>query len=175
MTVRRPEPSEYEARYAGLVGLVPEDDLFEGLSRQLGETRAFFAGIPESLIDSPCEAGEWTIRDILGHMVDTERLFGYRILCFARGDGRSVERADQELYAKNAGLGRCVFADLLDEFELVRRSHISMLRHLPEEAWDRSGTVAGKPISVRAMAFLMLAHERHHLDSVRANYLQATG
>lgn len=170
--IRRPDVSEYDARYAQYIDLVPEADLPQALSRQLDETRNLIAGIPESRIDFPYAAGEWTVREILGHLLDSERIFGFRLLCFGRGDTVSLERADQNMYVKNAEFDRYVFDDLFQEFALVRTANVSLLRYLPTEAWDRVGTVGGLSISVRAIAFLMLGHERHHLATVRTKYLR---
>lgn len=172
MSIRRPDASEYDARYAPYMVLVPEADLPQALSRQLDETRNLLAGIPASRIDVRYAAGEWTVREILGHLLDTERIFGFRLLCFGRGDTASLERTDEDLYVKHAEFDRYDFDDLFQEFALVRKSHISLLRYLPPEAWDRVGTVGGLSISVRAIAFLMLGHERHHLATVRTKYLR---
>jgi hypothetical protein len=171
MSTRRPGVSEYDTRYAQYIDLVPESDLPQALSRQIDQTRALITAIPPSRIDLPYAPGEWTAREILGHLLDSERIFGFRLLCFARGDNAALARADQDMYVRHAQFDRYVFADLFQEFALVRASHVSLLSHLPVEAWDRVGVVGGLPISVRAIAFLMLGHERHHLATIRANYL----
>jgi hypothetical protein len=173
MTIRRPDAAEYDARYAPYLDLVPEVDLLLAMTQQIHATRRFLALVPESRLDVPFAAGEWTVREIVGHLLDSERIFGYRILCFARGDTAPLQRADENLYVRHAAFDRYVFADLLREFEMVRWSHIWMLSHLPPEAWDRVGSVSGLTISVRALAFLLLGHERHHLETVRTQYLGA--
>ncbi len=109
-------------------------------------------------------------REILGHILDTERLFGFRLLCFGRGDSVSLERADQDLYVRSAEFERYPIEELLQEFVLVRQSHLSLLRYLPNPAWDRTGRVGGLLISVRAIAYLMLGHERHHLATIQTHY-----
>jgi hypothetical protein len=172
MTLQRPAPSEYDARYAKYIDLVPETDLPLAMFQQLEETRRLVTQTPANRIDVPFAAGEWTVCEILGHLLDTERIFGYRLLCFARGDALALPRADQEMYVRNGKFDRYLFSDLLQEFELIRRSHISMFQHLPAEAWDRTGVIGDLPISVRAIAFVMLGHERHHLETIRTKYMR---
>jgi hypothetical protein len=172
MNLQRPASSEYDARYARYVDLVPEVDLPAAFARQLRDTGVLLAGISEAAADASYAPGKWTIREVIGHVVDTERILGYRLLCFARGDTVTLERADEELYVRNGEFGRYGLAELFDEFALIRRSHESLIRHLPEDAWDRVGTVSGMSISVRAIAYLMLGHERYHLAIIQSRYLQ---
>jgi hypothetical protein len=170
--MKRPDPSEYDARYTRYMDLVPETDLLQAMVGQIAETRRLILSIPEANLDSRSAPGEWTAREILGHILDTERIFGFRLLCFARGDGAALERADQEMYVRAAEFERYEIEDLLREFELVRQSHFSLLGHLPPAAWERTGRVGGLLISVRAIAYLMLGHERHHLDTIQVQYLK---
>ncbi len=172
MSFKRPAQSEYHPRYGRYIDLAPEVDLPAAFAQQLDSTRQLFACIGESAANSQYAPGKWTIREVLGHILDTERIFGYRLLCFARGDGAKLQRADEQAYVLNADFGRYLMAELLEEFTLVRRSHESLIRHLPETAWDRTGEVNGNPISVRAIAYLMLGHERHHNEIVRSRYLR---
>jgi hypothetical protein len=172
MNGRRPTPSEYNARYGRYIDLVPEVDLPAAFVQQLNDTGTLLAGIGEATADTSYAPGKWTIREVVGHIVDSERIFGYRLLCFARGDTMILSRADQEMYVRNADFARYRLTDLFDEFALIRRSHESLIRHLPAEAWDRVGTVADLPISVRAIGYLMLGHERHHVGIIQSRYLQ---
>jgi len=140
--------------------------------RQLEETTVFFASIPEPLHDYRHAADKWTLREVAGHIADTERILGFRLLSFARGDTARLSRADEELYVRNAEFSRYTLAALVEEFALVRRSHLMLLRHLPAAAWDRTGSVADTSISVRAVGYLMLGHERHHLGMIQSRYLR---
>ncbi len=171
MILKGPEPSEYHPRYARYIDLVPEADLPEAMLRQLEETTTFLASLPEPLHDHRYAAGKWTLREVVGHIADTERILGFRLLSFARGDAAGLRRADEELYVQNADFGRCALAALVEEFALVRRSHVILLRHLPAAAWDRVGSVADMPITVRAVGYMMLGHERHHLGLLRTRYV----
>jgi hypothetical protein len=171
MRNRRPAASEYNARFNRYIDLVPEVDLPKALAQQIDDTGAFLGAISEAVADTRYAPGKWTIRQVVGHIVDTERILGYRLLCFARGDEAILQRADEELYVKNADFNRYSLGELLDEFSLIRRSHVSMIRHLPVEAWDRTGTVSEFLFSVRAMGYMVLGHERHHLGIIQRQYL----
>jgi len=173
MNLRRPAASEYHPRYARYIDLVPETDLPAALSRQLDETGALLAGIGEANANASYAPGKWTIREVVGHVLDTERILGFRLLCFARGDTAVLQRADEELYVKNAAFGRYSMANLFDEFALIRKSHVSLVRHLPAEAWDRVGAVGDISVSVRAIGYLMLGHERHHVAIIQSRYLRS--
>ncbi len=171
LTLRRPEPSEHNPRYARYMDLVPETDLPEAMLRQLDETRAFLGSIPEPLHDHRYAPDKWTFREVVGHIMDTERIFGFRLLTFARGDSIALERADEKVYVANAEFNRCALSTLVEEFTLLRRANAMLLRQLPQAAWDRTGVVSGSTITVRAIGYLMLGHERHHLDVLRTRYL----
>jgi hypothetical protein len=172
MNKRRPAASEYNPRYSRYIDLVPEADLPKALAMQIEETGALLGAISEATADTRYAPGKWTIRQVVGHIVDTERILGYRLLCFARGDEAILQLADQELYVRNGGFGRYSIGELLDEFSLIRRSHVSMLRHLPPEAWDRTGKVSDFLFSVRALGYMMLGHERYHLGIIQRQYLK---
>ena len=167
----RPDVAEYPARYHRYVELVPEDDICSAMAQQLEHTVACLNFIPESLVDWYYEPGKWTTREVVGHILDTERIYGFRLLAFARGDAAALTRADQELYVKNGDFSRHPLGAWLEEFSQVRRSHVALVRHLPSEAWARAGTISGATVSVRAMAYLMVGHERHHLRIVQEKYL----
>jgi hypothetical protein len=172
MNDRRPAASEYNARYSRYIDLVPEVDLPNALAQQIEDTRAFLGAVSEATADSRYAPEKWTIRQVVGHIVDTERILGYRLLCFARGDEAILKYADEELYVRNADFGSYSLGELLDEFALIRRSHVSMIRHLPVEAWDRTGAVSEFLFSVRALGYMMLGHERHHLGIIQRRYLE---
>lgn len=171
MNARRPLPSEYDTRYASLMALVPETDLPAALARQREETKAFFSGIGEQAAEKRYAPDKWTIREVLGHIMDTDRLFGFRVLSIGRGDETPLHRAEENLYVRNAGFARFRLPEILEEYDLVRRSNEALLRHLPDEAWDRVGTVNNLRITARAIAYLMAGHERHHIAIVKERYL----
>lgn len=175
MTLRRPDSSEYHSRYARYIDLAPEGNIPLALSNQLDDTAACFGGLPDALHDHRYAPEKWTVREVLGHILDTERILGMRLLRFARGDASPMSRADEDLYVRTAEFGRYTMGELIEEFRLVRRSHVMLLEHLPEAAWDRTGPAADAVISVRALAYMLVGHERHHLNIVRTRYLGQAG
>ena len=108
---------------------------------------------------------------MLGHITDTERIFAYRALRVARNDQTPLPSFDQDPYVAASEAERCDWSELLEEFEHVRRASILLLRHLPQTAWTRTGTASGAPVSVRALAYIMIGHVEHHLDLLRERYL----
>ena len=172
MILRRPNDTEYNPRFSHYIDLVPESDLAAAMSKQLTDTQTMISAISTSKSDFRYAPEKWSVKEVIGHILDTERIMGYRLLCFARGEAINLQRADENLYVKNADFARFTIQELFDEFALVRKSHIVLLDHLPEEAWDREGSMAGNPISVRAVAYIMLGHERHHLGVIQDKYLQ---
>lgn len=171
MPLRRPETSEYPERYAHYVALAPEEDLPAALLAQLDSAALFTASIPQAKHPHRYAEGKWTITEVLGHILDTERIIAHRILTWARGADAAFTRADENLYVRNGAFAARPLSGIMEEFALLRRSHALMLEALPEEAWDRAGVMADSRVTVRAAAYLMLGHERHHLNIIRERYL----
>lgn len=169
--VQKPRETEYAEFYRGYVALVEDSLITEVLARQLGETVARLRDIPSEMTSYRYAEGKWNIAEVLGHMIDTERVMAFRALSFARGDTSEIIGMDQEQYAMNAGYGECDFSGLIDEFEMVRRSNILFFEHLTEESWDRKGIASGHPVTVRALAYILAGHERHHMNILRERYL----
>lgn len=171
MSTQRPVAEEYPERYAHCISLVPEQDLSVALSNQLHTTDAWLRSIPAERMDYRYAPDKWTVREVVGHVLDTERLFGFRLLSIARGDPTPLTVADEELWMRHSEFDRYSLDALADELRAVRQSHVSMVQHLPGAAWDRIGLVGGTNVSVRALGYVMLGHERHHWNVVRTRYL----
>ena len=107
---------------------------------------------------------------MLGHVTDAERVFGYRAFCFSRGDENPLPGFDENDYVSRSGFDRCNVADLVQEFGHLRDANLTFLRRLDDEAWQRMGTASGKPVSVRALAYIMAGHVRHHLHILGTRY-----
>jgi DinB superfamily len=165
--MRRPAPTEFAPYYARYIDLVPEVDPLAALETQLGETLAVLRPAPEAQGSVRHPPYTWTVKEVVGHITDTERIFGYRALRFARGDVTPLPGFDEETYTPAGEFDRVPLAGLVGEFETVRRSHLALLRHLPAGAWDRSGEANGVPVTVRALAFIMAGHARHHTAILR--------
>ena len=165
--MHRPAPTEYAPYYARYIDLVPEADPIAALEAQLGETLAVLRPAPEAQGSVRHPPYTWTVKEVVGHVTDTERIFGYRALRFARGDTTPLPGFDEGAYAPAGEFDRVPLAGLVGEFETVRRSHVALFRHLPAAAWDRGGEANGVPVTVRALAYMMAGHARHHTAILR--------
>jgi len=168
----RPQPGEYGAYAETDVSLVQGDDAVAALAAQIGETLAVIAPVDDRRATKFRYAPrKWTIKQIVGHLSDDERIFAYRMLCVARGDKRQLRGFDEKAYMRKAGFNERPLADLIEELRAVRESTLTFLRGLPKDAWLRSGTVNGYPATVRGLAFHVAGHELHHRRILREKYL----
>jgi hypothetical protein len=169
-TIARPGDGEYAPFYAGYVALVPEADILGVLERQARELRELAASVSPEREAFRYEEGKWSVRQVLGHLVDGERVFGYRAFCFSRGESAGLPSFDENQYVAEAGSDAVPLRDLADELALVRDSNLAFLRRLSPREWERKGTASGKPITVRALAWVMAGHPRHHVRVLRERY-----
>jgi hypothetical protein len=167
----RPEPTEYAPAYEGYVSLVPEDRVIPVLTAQPTELEALLAGLPDERGAYAYAEGKWTIKELLGHMIDSERVFGYRALRISRGDQTPIEGFEQDGYIETAFANERSFADLLREFSLVRETAVILFDHLKPDMWKWTGTANDAEISVRALAWIMAGHFRHHAAILKERYL----
>lgn len=165
-----PEPSEYLEYYGRYIRLVPEGDIVQTLVEQLPRTLEFLRSLGEARASEPYAPGKWTLKQVVGHLIDTERVFSYRALTFARGDTAELPGMDQDAFMVDGNFGERTLADLCEEFESLRRANVRLFAGVPERAWLRSGTASGANVSVRALAFIIAGHERHHLKILRAAF-----
>jgi len=169
--MKKPGANEHAEYYGRYINLVPEGDIVATLEKQGAQFTAFLRAIPEARGDHRYAPDKWSVKEVLGHMIDGERVFAYRALRFARGDQQPLPGFEQDDYVKTAQHGRAKLADLIEEFALVRRANVLMLRHLDEAAWLRRGTASGYEISVRALAYVLAGHVLHHEKVLREKYL----
>jgi uncharacterized damage-inducible protein DinB len=142
------------------------------LAAQQRQVEELFGALDEHAIAGFRYApGKWTLKEILGHLIDDERIFAYRVLCIARGDARPLASFDENDYVAGANFEEQPLRDLLDDYALTRRATIALLRSLPDEAWSRRGNVAGYEATVRGLAWHIAGHELHHLATIRERYL----
>jgi hypothetical protein len=158
----RPTTSEYLPYFDRYVSLVTEDDVLGLLNTQAQTVHSALSGLSEERAAYRYASGKWTVREALGHLIDTERIFGYRALSVARGETFSLPSFEQDDYVAAAGHDRAPVDELAEEFATLRRSHVLLFRHLDDEAWRRIGTVNQHPTSARALAYIMTGHVRHH-------------
>ena len=170
LLVAKPDASEHAPYYSRYVALVADGDILGTLAGQIGGTLAELRKIPDADSLKRYAAGKWSVREVVGHMIDTERIFAYRALRFARNDRTLLPGFEQDDYIPAAQFDRRPWADLLEEFEAVRRSNVLMFRGLSEEAWRRAGVANGDGMSVRAAAYVIAGHELHHMRVLREKY-----
>jgi uncharacterized damage-inducible protein DinB len=168
---KRPESSEYPNYAHGYISLVPDGNIVGILSQQLEETLALINSIPDARKDWRYAEGKWSVKELIGHVIDSERIFAYRALRFGRGDSTPLSGFEQDDYVRGGGFSDRSLSDLAEEYEHVRRATISLLANLDDEAWSRRGSANDNEISVRALAFIIAGHERHHVEILRTRYL----
>lgn len=166
----RPDATEYPSFYAGYVASVPADDILIVLRQGRDDLSAAFGAIPESKGAYRYADGKWTVRTLIGHMVDAERIFSYRALRLARGDATPLPGFEEKQYAETAGSDARTIADLGAEMLDVRASTIRLFESFPEDAWVRRGIVNNGEVSVRALGYITAGHARHHLNMLRERY-----
>jgi len=174
LTRGRPDDTEYAPFYARYVADVPEADVVATLRDSGREIVAALAAIPESRGGFRYAPDKWTIREVVGHLIDAERIFGYRALRLARADATPLPGFEENDYARTAGSDARTLADLVDELRVVREGTVRLFASLPEEAWTRRGIVNHREVSVRALAYITAGHARHHMNVLRERYLGAT-
>jgi hypothetical protein len=158
----RPEPTEYARFYSGYVSLVTETDIRKVLIEQSEEVGAFWSSIPEELASVVHEPYRWKVRQVLEHLVDGERIFGYRLLRILRGDATPLPGFDEHFYADASEEFPRKLEMITESFISLRRANILQIENLPEIALKRIGTASGSLISVGALAFILAGHVRHH-------------
>jgi hypothetical protein len=171
LLISKPDESEHAPYYGRYVSLVPDGDILGTLAGQIGVTLVELRKITGENSLRRYEPGKWSVREVVGHMIDTERIFAYRALRFARNDRTNLPGFEQDDYIPAANFDQRPWEDLLDEFYAVRRSNLAFFRGLAEEAWMRRGVANNNEMSVRAAAYIIAGHERHHLGVIRDKYL----
>lgn len=169
--IRRPRKDELGTYYHGYVDAAPAHDVLAGLARGLEETRALLARFGEARGGHRYAPGKWSVKEIVGHLIDAERVFAYRALRMARGDTTPLPGFEQDDYVAASGADRRTLADLSEEFALLRQANLCFFRSLPPEAWERRGTASGNPFVVCAFPYLLAGHEAHHRRILAERYL----
>ena len=168
----RPEPSEHAAYYRRYVDLVPDGDILKRLEAQIEESRALLAAIPPERERHRYAPGKWSIRELVGHVADTEWVFLYRALSMARGDSAVLPGMDQEVWSDMSNAHELPLADIVEGWAAVRRAGVLMLRSLDAGAGARKGTASGNPFTVRTFPWIIAGHELWHMSRLREDYLE---
>lgn len=170
LLIPRPAPADYPPYYAPYVEAVPEGDLVRSLEDQCEDVLALLRRFGEENGGVRYAAGKWSVREVVGHLADAERVFAYRALRFARADATPLPGFDENAYVAAAGFDRRTLADLAEEFADVRRATVKLFCALGAEALARAGTANGARVTVGALAWIIAGHERHHARILRERY-----
>ncbi|HEX9081970.1 MAG TPA: DinB family protein [Holophagaceae bacterium] len=173
MSLRRPTPGEFAPSYAPYVSAVPEGDVLAFLQVQQDEVLALFGGFSEVQGAFRYAPGKWTLKDLLQHLIDSERVFTYRALRIGRGDTTPLPGYEENAYAAAAHADRRTMGDLLAEWQAIRAASLGFFRSLPEAAWSNVGTANGVPVTARCFPYFCAGHTAHHLGILRERYLPA--
>ena len=163
--------TEYHPYYKSYIDKAADADIVKGLLNNLKSVTKFLSEIPEEKHDYAYEPGKWSIKEVMLHIIDTERIFAYRALRIARGDTTPLAGFEQNDYVKNANTSNRSLASLIDEYKTVRNATISLFSALDESALEFLGEASGAPISARALGYIITGHENHHLQVLKERYL----
>ena len=169
MTINRPEPSEFASFYAGYIGKVPDSGPAAVMQEQIGELEKLRA-LPEDQANHAYAAGKWTVKELIGHVADAERVFSYRLTRIARGDQTPLAGFDENAWATTAPHGHRRIAAVVDEMIAIRRATLALIDSLDEQTIGNVGVANNNPVSARAICWIMAGHTRHHLGILRDKY-----
>ena len=169
--LERPEAGEYLPYYEKYIARVPDGDLVEMLARQADETLSILRELPDNAADQAYAEGKWTVKEVVGHLCDAERIFGYRLLRIGRGDQTPIEGFDENAYAPAGEFNARTLASMVEEFAAVRAATITLVAGLPTDGWGRTGSANGAAVSARAIGYIIAGHELHHREILVTRYL----
>ncbi|MEK7348543.1 MAG: DinB family protein [Candidatus Eisenbacteria bacterium] len=166
----RPAATEHAPYYGKYTSLVPDGSIVETLRTQMAETAGLLAGVPAGKEEHRYAEGKWSVKEVVGHMADTERVFAYRLLRFSRGDETPLASFNENSYVPAGAFGARTLRSLAEEFRAVREATLRLLEGLDDRAMSRRGVAADNPVTVRALAWIIAGHERHHVAILRERY-----
>jgi DinB family protein len=170
MNAVRPGPDEFANAYAGYVTQVTEPDPLTAMASQIDVTTALLRGVSESDALKRYAPGKWSVKEVVGHLADTERIMAYRALRIARADATPLPGFDDNAFVPPAKFDARPLTDLLGDLKTIRLGTLALFRSFDADAWRRRGTASGNPISVRALAYVIPGHERHHVEVLKTRY-----
>jgi uncharacterized protein (TIGR03083 family) len=164
----RPDSTEYAEYYKNYIACVPEGPLTDFLTQQAKQYRQLLSKVSDHDASAPTAPGKWSIKQVLGHICDTERVMAYRVLRFARGDQKELHGFEQDDYVREAASNSRNLEDLLNEFDSVRQATVALLKSLPPGADTRVGVANGNRVTVRGLAYIVAGHAQHHYELLKA-------
>jgi DinB superfamily len=168
----RPQTGEYASYFERYISLVPGNDILAAFEEQSRQMLLLFSGRTDTDGDFRYAPEKWTLKEVLGHMNDTERIMGYRALRIARGDATPMEGFEQDDYVRNGPWGQRPLTDAIEDYVAIRRATVSLFRNLDEPAWTRRGVANKHEVTVRALAYTIAGHELHHRKILEEKYLR---
>lgn len=174
-TIARPNTDEYAPYAADYVRRVPDDDVLGLLAEQIPALDSLLGTLSDARALGRFAPGEWSVKEVVGHLIDAERIFSYRLLAISRGEGASLPGFEQDDYVRAAAFDERPFADLREELRLLRRANLLAYRAITPDVGARRGTANGHAFSVRALVYLLAGHFDYHLADLREKYLPALG
>ena len=169
--MRRPDKNEYAPFYEGYINDVIGNDPFRNLENQYQEIQSILQSLPEEEANYAYSEGKWTVKEVLGHMIDTERIMSYRALCISRKEKQSLPGFEQDDYVKEANFKERTITNLLEDYRTVRKSTISLFKSFTENMYNQRGSANNKDVTVLALLYIIAGHEMHHLKILKEKYL----
>ena len=169
--IEKPDKNEYAEYFQRYTKLVPDNNVVENLANQLNEAMSLYKSLEKTKIDYRYSMGKWSIKEVIIHILDTERIFSYRALRIARKDKTPLAGFEQDDYINNINWDNYPFSSVLEEYELVRKHTIIFFNNMTDEMLQQSGISSDMNLSVIAIPFIIAGHERHHLDIINSKYL----
>jgi uncharacterized damage-inducible protein DinB len=169
--MNKPGPEEYVPFYATYISKVGSGDIIEILEEQMQSTYQLAKSLPADKASYAYAPGKWTIKQVWGHMADTERVMAYRLLRFARNDSSELQGFDQDDYMANSRFDERTLDDLAEEFKTLRQANLYLLRNLNDEEKKRGGLANGNHVTVNALLYIIAGHEHHHIQVLKERYL----
>ena len=167
----RPQKGDYAEYYHNYIEMVEGEDIVQVLEDHLQTFENFYSSITEEQGEFAYAQGKWTIKEVIGHVIDAERIMAYRALAFARGEEQALPGFEQDEYVANSNFGERKLDDLINEFKTLRTSNIALFKSFSEKQFNRKGTASGNEVSVLALAFIIAGHELHHQKILKERYL----
>ena len=168
--IPKPSSNEYEGFFERYVNLVPGEDALQALQQQQHQVDSLLRNLPEEQAQRAYAEGKWTVKQLLGHLIDTERIMNYRALCFSRNEKQPLPGFDENDYVAHAGFNERTIASLLEDYAVVRQGTLLLFGKMPAPMLTRTGTANQNTLSVRALAYVIAGHELHHLQILRSRY-----
>ncbi|MEJ2614575.1 MAG: DinB family protein [Ignavibacteriaceae bacterium] len=169
--MRRPEKNEYAPFYEGYIKDVIGNDPFRNLENQYQEIQSILQSLTAEEANFAYSEGKWTVKEVLGHLIDTERIMDYRALCIARKEKQSLPGFEQDDYVREANFKDINISNLLEDYRTVRKSTMSLFKNFTENMLNQRGVANGKEITVLALLYIIAGHEQHHLKILKEKYL----